>query len=221
MQAELKKALEGMGGTFQNIVDPSAPGGFRSVMVDKNGVAKPITMAGGGEAGALANKVSATKQPANIEAIRNQTQGVLDLINNEILDKTDSLRPEIRAATGWSSYNPKGILPESEIRKGTAALNRLKAVRVVELIGELKAQSRTGATGFGQLSDKERLLLQDAASKLDTDLDEGTLNAEIVRIKGLLNKIMRPAEGQGSATTSVKPNAADLIRKYAVPGGGM
>ena len=82
------------------------------------------------------------------------------------------------------------------------ALYRLRARLVIDLLGKLKAQSRTGATGFGALSEKELKILMDSASKLDPGQSEDVFTAELVAIRKKLDKMMQqPAPGAGGGAT--------------------
>lgn len=51
-------------------------------------------------------------------------------------------------------------------------INQLLAQKVVDLIAEMKRVSKTGATGFGQLSEKEGAILREASTALSKDLPE-------------------------------------------------
>lgn len=51
-------------------------------------------------------------------------------------------------------------------------VNKLLSQKVVDLISEMKRVSKTGATGFGQLSDREGAMLQQASTALTKDLPE-------------------------------------------------
>ena len=54
----------------------------------------------------------------------------------------------------------------TESANAQAALDQLTGQNVVNLISEMKSQSRTGATGFGQLNAKELALLEQTATRL-------------------------------------------------------
>jgi hypothetical protein len=66
----------------------------------------------------------------------------------------------------------------------------LQANAVMDVLSEMKSQSRTGATGFGALNEKELALIMDAASKLDTRLDEATAAKYLNEMKVNLQKII-------------------------------
>lgn len=189
------------------LYNPETKKGER-ITVDGMPVQGPIT-----KPGTPSSKTGKTVQPQNLEAIRAQTQEVLDLINNEVLSTSKEgkreLSPKVRSAVGWSGLDPRQILPESESRGGVNVINRLKAQQIVNLIGEMKAQSRTGATGFGQLNMKELGVLENAAHKLDRFQDPADFLAEVERIRERLELIMKDAE-EKEAAEKAKPELKDI-----------
>jgi len=76
-------------------------------------------------------------------------------------------------------------------------LNKLMAKQVLKVMSDLKAASRTGSTGFGQLSEKELALLQNAATVLRKGLSEEDAQRYLNQIKNITNKVFigsnRPA----------------------------
>jgi len=165
-------------------------------------------------------------QPKNLDSIREQTQGALEEIKN-IIGEDDELTPEGARAVGKSSI--ANWIPTTKGYAGSASINRVKSQQVLNLIGELKSQSRTGATGFGNMSNKDLSVLEAAATKLDTGLDEATFKKEIIRIRGLLKKIMeeeaaeQPEPDQpGTRSVGNRPqlDAAKMYDKYSRYGSG-
>jgi len=65
-------------------------------------------------------------------------------------------------------YNPMGEYDERKVWENN--VNKLLKSRVLDLMMQMKSQSKTGATGFGNLSDAEGLLLQQASTALSRDL---------------------------------------------------
>lgn len=66
-----------------------------------------------------------------------------------------------------------GLSPEYGDRKmWENNVNQLLSRKVVDLITQMKSASKTGATGFGQLSDKEGAILREASTALTKDLPE-------------------------------------------------
>ena len=96
-------------------------------------------------------------------------------------------------------------VPGSKAADADAALNRLTGQLVVELMQEMKAQSRTGATGFGALSERELSLLQGAATKLaNRNMSEAAFAAELKRIR---DKVRLVYQDKGAAPSVSRPRS--------------
>jgi hypothetical protein len=101
------------------------------------------------------------------------------------------------------------MIPGTASANASASMNRLRGRLVVDLLGELKSQSKTGATGFGALSDKELGILQSSASKLEnSNMSDQDVIAELSRIREHLLRVKEEPSGM----TPVAPNAPKRIR---------
>jgi hypothetical protein len=69
-------------------------------------------------------------------------------------------------------------------------VNKLTASKIIDLITEMKKASKTGATGFGQLSEKEGQILKDSATALRKSLPPEEAQRILNRMKPLLNKVV-------------------------------
>jgi hypothetical protein len=208
-----------------NIPDPNDPTGQKQIAIERkpDGTYQPITVKGKEvPVQRPTGRPGATKQPANLDVIRGKAQdalAALDLLL-EVKDesKPGTLRPGIK--TGLSRVAPTQWIPGTEAYAGDAKINRLKALLIVELIGEMKAQSRTGATGFGQLNLRELAVLENAASMLDPALDKAEFERELNRIRERLKKIIAPIDGFEKVTTPTAPSAPKGWKYIPKPGGG-
>lgn len=201
-------------GTIPDPNDPSKQIGVRyneitgeTVPIKVNGQATTITPTGAG-----------AKPNADLDAIQQKTRDTLSALDELLDDKTDTLKDNTKMAIGASRMLGTQFLPATNARATDAAIKRLKSMLIIDLVGQMKTQSRTGATGFGQLSVKELGVLENAASKLDPSLDEKTFEDELKRIKQHLKKILQPKDGLTPTNTIKKPTAQELIQKY---GGGI
>ncbi len=97
-----------------------------------------------------------------------------------------------------------------------ANLDKLLAKRILALMTKLKSASRTGATGFGQLSEKELKVLQDGSTALKKTLSEqdaldilNTMEEKLLKIKTGGQNIQG---GEGLPTTAQGQGAnADIF----------
>lgn len=84
-----------------------------------------------------------------------------------------------------------------------AAIQSLVAKLDIDQIRQLKAQSRTGATGFGQLSEGELKILENASSQLATSQSEPVFLDRLNKIRAVVEKVLRfqpPSASVGSGS---------------------
>lgn len=132
-----------------------------------------------------------------LQTVRNMASKQLETIS-ELLDDKDQLQPGVSEISGnmrlpefisSRTGNIPFIAPHAADKQ--AAFNQLKSELVLGIIAEMKSQSRTGATGFGQLSNKEGELLATAAAQLSQAQSEPALRQELAKIKRDLMLIMK------------------------------
>jgi hypothetical protein len=154
-----------------------------------------------------------TKQPVNIAAIRAKAQDTLNLINNHILkidpedpnnEKKIDLTDPVKQSVGGSRMMQRHRIEGTDAYTGNVNINTLKAKQIVDLIADMKAQSDSGATGFGQLNLRELGVLESAASRLDPGLPEPEFREAVLEIRRKLLMIL-----------------ADENKPYIAPGGSV
>lgn len=204
--------------------DPNNPG--QKVMRRFNpatNTMETIKVDSGGQAGRTTrmgiDKTDANpgQDPVKLAAVRKSAQSALNELD-QLVDADGSLKTHTSDAVGKSRIIPDlmdrvgmGSFTPSTT-KGREGLKSLKAKLVIDLIGQMKAQSKTGATGFGAMNRAELAILEDSASKLSNrDLSDEDFKAELGRVKERLKLIMQDAtpgsSGGGDRTD-------ELIRKY-------
>jgi len=152
-------------------------------------------------------------------AVKSMAQQTLDSLNELLDPKTGRLKEEIKGAVGpsrfFKSFGGLGFMPGTESRTADRKLRNFTSQTVLNLIGEMKAQSKTGATGFGALNLKELGKLEDAANKLDSYEDEDDYADELQRIKEHLNKVLQDEPNTDKTDDkSKKLTATELIKKH-------
>jgi len=78
-----------------------------------------------------------------------------------------------------------------------ANFNKLVSKRVLETMTQLKKASKTGATGFGQLSEKELAVLQDASTVLKKNMSEEDAMRYLTKMENVLTKISSRSQEAG------------------------
>jgi hypothetical protein len=132
---------------------------------------------------------AATLQERQREGIHAQAEQTLNEVDRLLRfdEKEDvvGLSPGMGSIVGKSKFfgGLSRYRPGSQEADAVASLNRVSSRLIVDLMAEMKAQSRTGATGFGQLSEAELAILQSGSARLDTmQSDEAMLDAlKVVR----------------------------------------
>ena len=176
------------------------------------------------------SKLPGDGKDPKLQGIRDMTQSALDEIDQ--LSETDDqgklkLKSHARDATGMSRL-PGALLDKVGLgsltpstTKGRTGIQTLKSKLVVDLIGHLKAQSRTGATGFGNMSNKDLAVLERAANKLNEDLSDDDFAEELGRVREKLKMIMEDKKEDkpaGPAKPGTPESARDKIKKYSYGG---
>lgn len=136
---------------------------------------------------------------ARMGPIREQAQNALDAMNDLIQvdpksGKVVGLTPGAAALYGKSSLLGQRFIPGSEAATSRAALDQLTGELVVNLLRDLKAQSRTGATGFGQLSARELDVLQQSATMLKGNISEARAAQELKKLHDKFQAILAPSD---------------------------
>lgn len=141
--------------------------------------------------------------------IQDSARNTLDALG-ELIDEKGKLRPNIASVVGVNRLNPLRYLPGTGYVTAEASIKRLKSVQILDLIEQIKAQSKIGATGFGRLTDKDLQILGSAATKLDTAMPEADFEAELNRIKKTVEKVLQPKDGLTPTVTQKKMTPQNL-----------
>jgi len=144
------------------------------------------------------------------EAARVDAEDLLDTIR-EVKKGADffGFAGKLPTPIAPSSLVPGGLTRRDRIRWANN-LNKLLSQRVIDVMSEMKRVSKTGATGFGQLSEKELAVLQNASTALSSDLDP----EDALQILNEMERIQLKFLGGGGQSTGTP--TPDVIR---LPGG--
>jgi hypothetical protein len=142
-----------------------------------------------GAAAEKANAVNEEKSKKQIQAVG----GAQDL--KRLADELEA-HPGFGRLFGFFDSRTPNISNAS--RDAQARLDQLKSSLSIEKIMEMKAQSRTGATGFGQLSERELDVLQNAAGRLQQSQTEEAARLALKEIKRAMDTVIQ-RNGGGQA----------------------
>ena len=167
--------------------------------------AAPVTY-GGGKVTTMPTPASIAKEAAATEAkdtaITRLSEGLVNINQAMDLMKSPSANPWI---SGWTENFP------TDARALNNVVTSLKSQKTIDLINQMKNASKTGATGFGSVTEKELDLLQSDIVKLDQR--SPTFKEDLKRLQtswtNLQNKIKSSQAGaKPVAASSTAPNAA-------------
>lgn len=149
------------------------------------------------------------------------SQDTIDVIKQLAdIDEQGNLTLKPGTANLFGAQNPLArMVPGSDTNTAKGALGRLRSRVLIDLLNEMKNQSRTGATGFGSMNPQEFGALESGASQLGSPMisDESAL-AELKRIYDVAKRAhdgaATPATGGGGAAGPVE---YDYVNGKLVP----
>jgi len=129
------------------------------------------------------------EKAAKLEAVRAPAQEAADVLDSLLDMKTGALRGDVTPVVGWGASIPGHTAIPSHAT-AISRIDRLKSLLVVDLMGQMKKQSRTGATGFGALSGPELAILEASAGRLARTQTEASFTEELHRLREKLEKVL-------------------------------
>jgi hypothetical protein len=130
------------------------------------------------------------------KAFKERAQLALDTLNQLSDESADgeSLKDNTKWITGLSANFGTHLTPGGAAAK--ASVEQLRNLLTLDLLQEIKKQSKSGATGFGQMNLRELGVLENSASKLAaTNMDEGEYAKELNKIRKKLTEILAQEGG--------------------------
>jgi len=135
---------------------------------------------------------------------------------SRLIDEQGNLTPAAQSVVGgFDGWVPGGahVFNQDAIQD----LDHVQSLLTLEKLGELKNQSRTGATGFGALSAPELGVLQGGASKVkNRRQSHGAYATELARLRDAANKI-KSSRG-GAAPAEAAPATGGRVTVIAPDG---
>lgn len=114
---------------------------------------------------------------------------------------SDAIGTIEKVKAGSKYFGPLGELPSAAAPSSLVGeygkradwesnINKLLSGRVIDIMTKMKQASKTGATGFGQLSEKELQVLQNASTALNKKLDPKTALGYLNDLEGTYQKVV-------------------------------
>jgi hypothetical protein len=128
------------------------------------------------------------------EDAKNKQQAKTEFVRNSALDTLNTIG-EIEKGMGY--FGLTGDLPSipgTHRVNWEANINKLLSGKIINLMTSMKEASKTGATGFGQLSEKELSVLQSASTALKRNLSSKDAQRYLDDMKVSLQKVLQGQE---------------------------
>jgi len=134
------------------------------------------------------------------EEKKNQKDAESELIKDSAREQLDTIA-EVEKGMHYFGALTAGVpaLPGTPKANWQANVGKLLSSKIIQLIKDMKKASKQGATGFGQLSDKEGQMLREASTALKINLSPEDAQRYLNDMKKSLNKIIG-AEGSVETT---------------------
>lgn len=166
--------------------------------------------AAGGKAGVIttpaSEKAAAQAEQAQDDTLSNLKNGLTNIDKARTLTKSWTANP-------WISATTENLPTDAMALKDT--VTALNSQKTIDLISRMKQQSKTGATGFGSVTEKELDLLQSDIVKLN--YRSPTFKADLKRVEDKWKEIINKIETEKAAKSS--GGATDLERASGNVGG--
>lgn len=180
----------------------------------QNTVAAATTEAQIREAKAKADKAVLDAQAAASEQASkpdpSQAKQIRGLQLDEVLRAIDGAR---RQVSPWSTGLGGQILQPiggTQARDLSGDISTIGSALTVDKLQQMKAQSQTGASGMGALSEKEGALLRDSVASLDQAQSEGKVKQSLDAIELHYRRLRAIQDGQN-------PDDPQVQKAYGIP----
>jgi len=156
------------------------------------------------------------------EGIQQKNERESDLITSTAQDNLNTIKTIKEGEKYFGPYaglptvatSLGGVLDYKNRKKWENNINKLLSQKVVDLITTMKSASQTGATGFGQLSEREGQLLREASTALSKDLDKETAMGYLNDMEKIYEKIISKGAGKKTAGGFVGGGNEGLVNAY-------
>lgn len=162
----------------------------------------------------IKRNVSGEKLDIQKEEKKKQQEAKSELVKESAQDTLNTIAEIEKGIDRFGLTGNLPAIPGTERATWIANINKLLSGRIINLMTSMKEASRTGATGFGQLSEKELKVLQEASTALKRNLPPEAAQKILNEMKIKLQKIVG-VEAEGTQMPSPQM-PAKKVGKYSV-----
>lgn len=143
-----------------------------------------------------ADKKFAIEQEEKIKQQEERSKFVKD----STIDTLKTIQEVEKGIKNFGVFGSIPSIPGTERKNWEVNVNKLLSGKIIDLMTTMKEASKTGATGFGQLSEKELKVLQEASTALKRGLAPKDAQKYLNDMKLKLQKIIGEGQTQGNDT---------------------
>lgn len=148
----------------------------------------------------LTQEIEANKR--KVEGEQRQQDDASEFIKESALDALSTISEVEQGIGHFGLTGQLPSIPGTSRAKWEANVNKLLSGKVIALMSEMKRVSKTGASGFGQLSQKELLVLQEASTALKRSLSPDDAQQILTEMKMKLRKVAQSEMGGAAGASS-------------------
>jgi hypothetical protein len=131
--------------------------------------------------------------------LQNVNRQKTEFIKSQAQDKLDTIAEIEKGLNFFGTFGqfmPKEIMTGTKYYTWKANLEKLLSGKMIELMIQMKEATKTGATGFGSLSEKEGETLREASTALKPGLKPQDAQKILNKMKFPLRKILGVSSGK-------------------------
>ena len=209
-QAGWYKALTSGGGSATGAVFDSATGGIRPVLPGE----EPQFLITPTKSGKTITSLAPTnKINAEMEAEKQKQEDASTFVKESAADALDTITEIEKGIQHFGTFGQLPSIPGTERSIWESNVNKLLSGKVLQVMDAMKRASKAGGTGFGQLSNKELVVLQQASTALKKQLPPAEAQKILNDMKVKLSKI---AQNELGATTKSGAGVTPGGLKYTI-----
>lgn len=157
------------------------------------------------------------KQDLKFEAEQEEKQRQRDtyseMVRNSARDTLDTITEIEKGINNFGLIGGLPSIPGTERSDWEANVNKLLSQKVIDIMTKMKEASKTGATGFGQLSNKELKVLQDSSTALKRTLRPEDAQKYLNQMKASLYKVIGTSDEYQGIANQNESDVSSFIRK--------
>jgi hypothetical protein len=165
--------------------------------------------------GPVIKKVKPNVNLMKFQAAESEAQDKKDLytqqVNTSASDMLSTIGEVKKGINNFGLFGNIPSIPGTKRADWESNVNKLLSQKIVDLMQSMKNASKTGATGFGQLSQKELKVLQDASTALNRGLSPKDAQKYLDQMEATANKVL-----SGGKPTLFKSGSNNRIGRFAV-----